>query len=509
MPISIDKKTGIYDVNKSQLRDLMFDKNLVSIEEYVEYHPAIKAFSILPSLIGQVTYPPLSSLARSAYNHSNTIPIPSTAGAGVKAATFEVGITPSFLTCTGINPINIELGGNAHSDAVWRLLTYTAPGATFYHRNNPTYLGETNYIVSNGIQTSSLSYSGSAQSVITVHRQMDDFAHKYPFTVFCTPTANEGTDKVANWGCYNAINVGNVRHRNFTTFDIRARQCGPNGVDDGGCTQTKNTRGVYNTSTCITRPTSPDCAGDREMPHIIAPGFTPITLGSAVCASYVPMNEPCEANSAHACGTSFSAPVANGIAAAVISANSRMVSWPERVRAAMLLTAKNVTGEDWNSSVDGEDGNGVIHGADAVAFAQTHTDVSIGNLAVSKAMGVGMVMTANWTQNLTYNIRIPNPKPAGKNLRILLTWSSNPSLTSYVNALSDLDLTVTTSTSGIYSSGSWDGNVEVINIPGSSVVAGSTAVTTISKAINRIPASGTSDNFYYAIAWDWITSHAP
>ncbi len=509
LPIVIDNKTGIYELKKYQLRELMFDKNLVSIEEYVEHTPVIKAFSILPALIGQAGNPEFSSLARSAYNHSNTITIPSTAGQGVKAATFESGITPSFLTCTGLSGAHIELGGSEHSDACWRIMTYTAPGATFYHRASTTYFGQTNYIISNGIQTSSLSYGNGTEPTNSTFREMDDFAFKSPYTVFCTPTGNDGTDLVANWGCYNAISVGNVRHRNFTTFDIRDRPCGLNGVNDGGCTQTKNPSGINNPGMCITRPTSPDCAGDREMPYIVAPGFTPQANSTTDCKDITPMREPCQPNTGHWCGTSYSAPVANGIAADVIAADGRMFAWPEKVRAAILLTAENVTGGDWNSNEDGEDGNGVIYGANAVTFAKTHFVTGVGFAAVAKGLAVGQVTTSNWSTALTFNVLIPSTIPAGKNLRILLTWDSNPSQVNVVNALSDLDLNVTTSTGSFFASTSFDGNVEVVNIPGSSLAAGSTTVATISKYTNRIPTSGTANYFYYAIAWDWVATHAP
>ena len=175
----------------------------------------------------------------------------------------------------------------------------------------------------------------------------------------------------------------------------------------------------------------------------------------------------------------------------------------------MHLTAKTVTGGAWNSSIDGEDGNGVIPGAEAVTFAQTHVDVQPGNVAVVKAMGVGSVYTSNWSTTLSYKILIPSSKPAGKNLRILLTWDGNPSLNFNYNEISDLDLIVNTSTNVNYSSQSWDGNIEVVNIPGSSLVSGSTAVVTISKVVNRIPSIATTNYFYYAIGWDWVATHAP
>ena len=47
---------------------------------------------------------------------------------------------------------------------------------------------------------------------------MDDFAYRWPYPVFCNPTANGGYDQEVNWQCYNAISVGNVKHNNFSTY---------------------------------------------------------------------------------------------------------------------------------------------------------------------------------------------------------------------------------------------------------------------------------------------------
>ena len=78
---------------------------------------------------------------------------------------------------------------------------------------------------------------------------------------------------------------------------------------------------------------------------------------------------------AHA-GTSYSAPTANGISACVRAANGIFNSWPEIVRVAFMLTAKNVDGGYWNSSVDGLDGAGVVSGSSAVNGAQNATQVN-------------------------------------------------------------------------------------------------------------------------------------
>ena len=108
-----------------------------------------------------------------------------------------------------------------------------------------------------------------------------------------------------------------------------------------------------------------------------------------------------------------------------------------------------------------------------------------------------------------FTYAVPNPKPSGKHLRVVLTWDSNPVVGGGVNALSDLDLAVQYNGSTRYSS-SWDNNVEVVDIASSEVTAGSSYSIDISPYSNRIPASGSRTNFfYYAIAWTWVKDAAP
>src|SRR5690606_16232559 len=149
---------------------------------------------------------------------------------------------------------------------------------------------------------------------------MDDFAYRYPYPVFVNGTGNFGYQYEANWQGYNAINVGNVRHTNSATYQM------------GDCTQTRNPPPIYGGG-CIAGSGS-NCAGDREMPHIVAPGIPSYDNDFAATCM--------EGSGTLTCGTSWSAPTVNGIAASVISADGRMASWPEKVRAALLVTAQNV-----------------------------------------------------------------------------------------------------------------------------------------------------------------------
>lgn len=468
------------ELSRSQIESLKDDADIETVDLQREDFPTSSEFS---------------TIAASAYNPS---PVPGSSGSGVRAATFENGLTQSFLSCIGVSPAAWDPNLTAiqndirHTNGTFYCLVNMAPSATFYHRSTTTFdgTGDINYLVNNGIQTasSSMTRGGNApyHSTYSEFLVMDDFAYRYPYPVFVNPSANGGYASEVNWQCYNAISVGNVRHTNNSTYELTE------------CTQAKNPPPIY--GSCISG-SGANCSGDREMPYVVVPG-TPYT-GSDFATTCL------GGAGSTGCGTSWSAAIGNGLAADIISADSRMVSWPEKVRATMILTAHNVDGGHWASSTDGRDGSGTVSGADAVAFAQSHTSVSPGNSAVEKGMGSGSLYAADFSNgSKRFNYYVPNPKPSGKHLRAVVTWDSNPIVGGAVNALSDLDLTVQRN-GGTQGSYSWDGNVEVVDIAASDLSAGGTYYIDIAPAINRIPASGSRANYlYYAVAWGWVKDHA-
>jgi hypothetical protein len=314
---------------------------------------------------------------------------------------------------------------------------------------------------------------------------MDQMAYTYPYPVFTNPSGNKGYGYEVNWQCYNAVSVGNVRHTNNSTYEM------------ADCTQAKNPPPRYGSS-CISG-TGPNCAGDREMPPLVAPGF-PYT-GSAFD------NGCTEGLGTLACGSSLSAPLVNGISASVIAADSRMLSWPEKVRATLILTAQNVESGDWTISGDGRDGTGVVSGAEALSFAKDHTSVSPNNAAVVSGMHGSSLYATDFGSSKRFNFLVPNPKPAGKHLRVVLTWDSNPDVNAGTNALSDLDL-IAQHNSGTSFSSSWESNVEVVDIPAANLTAGSSYYIDVNPYMSRIPSTGTN-YFYYVVAWTWVKDHAP
>jgi hypothetical protein len=111
--------------------------------------------------------------------------------------------------------------------------------------------------------------------------------------------------------------------------------------------------------------------------------------------------------------------------------------------------------------------------------------------------------------DIIFKIKIP-PPPGYMHLRVVLTWDSNPtpfgSATSE-NPPSDLDLWVTNGSKQMYC-GSWNSNVEMVDIPATMFSPGETIDAHVIKTINRIPAGSRSGSFYYAIGWTWVQDHA-
>lgn len=468
-------------VNKNQLLSLKHDADIASVEEVFE-----------ESRLS----PDLSTLATSAYNPGS---VPSGAGSGVKAATFESGLTSGFLSCLGVTPSAYDASTSTteweirHSNATFRCMVAAAPSASFYHRKSGTFDGsaDQNYLIDNGIQAVSMSVGrGNTSPYHSTQAEflvMDDFAYRPPYPVYVNPAGNSGYQYEVNWQGYNGISVGDVRHTSNTTYEM------------ADCTHAKNPPPIY--GSCISG-SGANCAGDREMPHVVIPGI-PYT-GSDFASTCL------EGGGTILCASSYSAAIGNGIAADIIASDIRMISWPEKVRAIMVLTAQNIDGGDWSNTTDGRDGSGVVSGTEAVSFAQNHTAVSTGNTAVQKGMAAGFISASDFSAaNRRYIYNVPNPKPSGKHLRVVLTWDSNPVVTTGgANALSDMDLLVQTGADTLKSK-SWDSNVEVVDVPAANVVAGGDYSIEVDPVTNRIPASGSRTTFfYYALAWEWVKDSA-
>jgi hypothetical protein len=320
--------SAIVWASKGVLLRMGMDKDIGQISIYEQPQTTSKFFWNVGALFGQ---PPssvdLNVLARSAYSHSQS-PVPSGLATSIRAGTFESGLNTGFLSCLGITPAVWDampvpftcLGYCKDADAraidsVHSLVTFTnlvnaAPGAKLYHRRSWSYqtVESQNFIVNNEIASLSMSTDMGEQIANDFqNRRVDDFAHRFPYPVFSNPTANSGWQLRPYWAAYNAISVGNVQDSANQHFKIDTITCG------AGATQTRNPNPVY--GYCIDGGTSPNCAGDREMPYLVAPGYTPFGNHThPVCGvtDLVSMTSSC-ISQGQLWGTSMSAPTVNGI----------------------------------------------------------------------------------------------------------------------------------------------------------------------------------------------------
>ena len=482
---TLGKNSFIAEVSKGQLVSMMFDNDITAIEQFIKNEP--------------VTVNDFTSFAISAYNPA---PLPADSlGQGVHAATFEKGIWQEHFDCLGnldsnnisiIDFVNHQSQNDYHSQATFRFLWNAAPEATFYHHPMTNYIHQASqdFIVDNAIETVSISYTRSTNPHTQEFLMMDEFAYRFPFPTFANPTANSGYKYEVHWQPYNAISVGNVRHSEQLHYEL------------AGSTQTRNADPEY--GSCIDGSTGSYCAGDRELPHIVAPGIAPDLMYGRVD------DNKCSIIGWATAGTSISAPTLNGIAADVISADPRMKYAPEKVRVALLLTAHNVDGGHWNATVDGRDGAGVVSGLDAVRFAKEHVEVEPNRVFPAEhGLSHGSFGLNDTGGQVELQVRVPDAKPVGKHLRVVLTWDSIPDRDLHRNTVSDLDLLFSSNKSTYnYMSMSEDSNVEIIDIPSRVLVAGETYPLTVSVSQARVPTNAVTDVFYWAVGWTWVQDHA-
>lgn len=499
----------ILKIKKIDIDKIKFNPDISAIEKYRE--PELCALAA-----------PLSSVASSAYGYG---PMPSGYnGSGVKSATYESGIwqhsyraeldppdyVDHFSARGNLNINNIYTNDNAqeHSQVTFSCLWYTAPQATIYHKSGSNYgytlqsTGATE-IINNSLQTLSSSYVNYGDQNSSDMLLIDEFAYNWPFPVFCNPAANTTSGTlIVNWHCYNALSVGSFQHANLNSYAWASHSLWTNPDP------------VYGSS------------ADREMPHVLATGIWPYTV------SNTPWDNDCKngtifrdvgwgyesALKTSYCtawqGTSLAAPTANGIASCLLSGNpSAFETWPEKVRTAIILTAANCDGNEWSIMEDGKDGTGALSGRAAAFFAQNHTAVSPSNYpAVQDGLGSGTWYSSQ-TGPKTFNIRIPSSKPVNKHLRVVLTWNSSPELSEGINYLSDLDLSVYDPNTGVVLvCGSWNSNVEVVDISAGQLIEGSQIQATINPYALRFSTDPSNLNpkrfFYYSIGWTWVANSA-
>ena len=192
--------------------------------------------------------------------------------------------------------------------------------------------------------------------------------------------------------------------------------------------------------------------GDREKPEVAAVGSR--IKSTDVSYPWVPSPEYD--------GTSFAGPAVAGEAALLMSKNPTLKQWPEAIRAVIFASAiHNIEG---GSRLSEKDGMGAIVASEAY-----------------NVVAKNQVKYATISPTGSYPIRYTFYAPAGKKVRVVISWDSKSTGPYGVDTLKvDLDLRVKRPTTGGYvgSSLSHDNNYEIVEF--TSPVAG-TYTAEISK----------------------------
>ena len=425
---------------------------------------------------------------------------------------------PSDLQGQGVNAAIVEPQTGDHLVQTTACLKNAAPAARYFYKETGYYnmFSTDDWLVANEIGTSSLSMSRTPE-MRTPHEGdfllMDDFAYRWPCPVFCTPAGNGGPAEEVNWQQYTGISVGSVKY-----WQEREYRFDP-------FTSTRNPNPVA--SACLGGDTT-DCGGDRELPELLTPGshpYEPVGVGDTsfvwyTSLSYLYCSAPENPDSTYVCGyypvdpwfgsgTSYAAPIANGIAARLISSNRPLLAHrPDAVKMVLMLTAHNVDSGYWDCRVDGRDGAGVVSAYDAVAYAVGCTDLTGQASPAAAESGFYTAERDTGMTEETFRVRIPDDPPDGRHLRVVLVWTSTPDLDSHYNAASDLDLGAFVSDSGTYGSYSLDATVEMFDVPRAAVTPGREYTFKVLPTDIRIPAGARTDFFYHTVGWTWVRDHA-
>ncbi len=425
---------------------------------------------------------------------------------------------PLDMRGAGVVVATVEALSDTHPLLTGMCLANAAPAATRLHLEDNFYSPSwvVSWLISSGVEVSSLSLSRpppertphSRESVV-----MDDMAYLWPCPLFCTPAGNAGDTAEVQWQSYAALCAGSVKHWQEREYVFDRFSCARNPQPEYGA--------------CIAG-TGDSCGSDRELPEILAPGshpYEPPDIWDPSHLWYTTMDTlycrvPGNLDSQYVCGyypgwsfpgrgTSFSAPIANGMAARLISANRPLLAHkPDAIKMALMLTAHDVDSAEWDPAVDGHDGAGVLSAYDAVAYATSCTDLTFDSVprAVEHGFVTGEADTA--FAERTFRVLVPQEPREGTHLRVTLVWTSNPDLVNSNNYLSDLDIGGFAADSGVYGSYSLDASVEIFDVPRAVLSPGGTYSFTLYPRDIRIPEKARTRFFYYTLGWTWVPDHA-
>ncbi len=278
----------------------------------------------------------------------------------------------------------------------------------------------------------------------------DYWSVTYPYPTVFTSAGNQAPSAYSSGKGHNFMGVGDVS----------------NGGVANRCDDTMESSSTYKD------PISSH--GDREVPAIASPGSRHDLLGRSFG------------------GTSAATPVTAGIAAAVMSANSALKTWPEAMRAILLATAnyQNADGTAHSSGVEGKDGAGETNTYFAYPTATTRETTTT---AQFRAHDYGSMAPSDFVSgyfNKTWKVKF---SPGGAHIRAALVWNSK--VTSETSSVqdTDLDLQVFDSSGNmVTSSSSYDNSWELVDF-----VPTSGDYTIKIRGFN-VPSDLSR---YYAVAW--------
>lgn len=271
-----------------------------------------------------------------------------------------------------------------------------------------------------GARALNMSYwLGSGLTVNTHDKFYDDMFTTY-FVTAVVAAGNNGNCTTGAAGdvahpalAYNVITVGNEDDKNTVGRSDDTMFCDSSSID----------------------PISAN--SDREKPEVAAPG-TSIDLPNT-SGGFSPQT-----------GTSFAAPMVTGTAALMMGANNQMRTWPEVVKAAIMVTATtNIEGDQRLSDLDGAGGINARRAVDVVrANGPSNSDWQGVSASCSS-------LPLNFTMNLT----------AGKRARVAIVWHQDSSYADYtLRASADLDLAMyDPSNAWVVDSSSFDNTYEIVD----------------------------------------------
>jgi hypothetical protein len=128
------------------------------------------------------------------------------------------------------------------------------------------------------------------------------------------------------------------------------------------------------------------------------------------------------------------------------------------------------------------------------------------NTPTLKGVWWGQIVEQDFSQNAvdkTFKFKFSTPIPAGKHLRVVLTWNSSPDFNAGVNDLSDLDLYF-----GYLGGTRMESNIEVVDVPSSLLIPNLEYIIRVDAWGYRHHAGARSGAIPVAMAWGYVTDHA-